>query len=116
MTKDQVIGALGEGEDIYDKIPSEYYADRDFIMLALDVDNGSIIEYASEVIKDDEEIVRKALEFCPHAYHYASERIKSDKKFMLEALKIGADIDFLSDNLKGTLNSFQKHFNTMSQH
>jgi len=45
------------------------------------------LEYASEKLKDDKEIVLEAVKQDGLALEYASEKLKDDKEIVLEAIK-----------------------------
>ena len=47
---------------------------------------GEYLYYASEKLKNDEEVVSEAMDNCPMAFQYASERIRTIKSFALHAV------------------------------
>jgi hypothetical protein len=44
------------------------------------------LQYASEKLKDDKEVVLEAVKKNCYVLKYASERLKNDKKFLLKAI------------------------------
>ena len=63
--------------------------------------HGSALEYASERLKDDHEIVLAAVTQNAWALAYASERLKDDRDFVLAAVtRNGWGLDYASERLK----------------
>ena len=61
----------------------------------------SILQYASENLQDDKEIVLEAVKISCHELKYASERLKADKVIVLKAIKqSGLALEYVDDILK----------------
>ena len=62
---------------------------------------GSILEYASDDLKNDNEIVQKAVVNNPHNLEHASEDLRNDKEIVLAAVrKDGKVLEFASEDLQ----------------
>ena len=58
--------------------------DKDVVMVAVTQD-GDALTYASETLKNDREVVMAAVTQNGHALYYASEELKNDKEVMMAA-------------------------------
>lgn len=63
---------------------------RDFVLDQVKRD-GKYFYYASESLKDDENIVFQAYKISTRSFKFASSRIKSNRNFILKALKVDAE-------------------------
>jgi biotin carboxyl carrier protein len=54
----------------------------------------------SSQLKNDKEVVLKALLNDTYSFKYASDLLKNDKEFVLQALNIGLDLNFVSNEFK----------------
>ena len=62
---------------------------------------GSMLQYASEKLQDDKEVVLEAVKISCYELKYASERLKADKEITLEAVKQnGLALEYADDSLK----------------
>lgn len=63
---------------------------KDFVLDQVKRD-GKYFYYASESLKDDENIVFQAYKISTQSFEFASSRIKSNRNFILKALKVDAE-------------------------
>ena len=76
------------------------YTNKADAMAAVSND-GYALEYASEALKADREVVMAAIENIGYALQYASEELRSDSQFILAAVeKNGYALKYASDVLK----------------
>jgi len=80
---------------------SIFYGDREFVLVAVK-ENGSTLQYASDVLKADREIVLEAIRNSRgDALEWASNELKGDREIVLEAVsKYGSNLQYASDKLK----------------
>ena len=85
----------------YGKIPKEFWSDKDFVLEAVKK-NGSNIDYADLILKNNKEIVISAIKQDSFAIDYIGEEIKKDKDVLLEIIaQKGADsIKLLDEKYK----------------
>lgn len=63
-------------------------------------ENGLTLQYASDVLKADREIVLEAVKNSGDALEWASDELKADKEIILEAVKKnGCSLQYASDEL-----------------
>jgi predicted RNA-binding protein (virulence factor B family) len=63
--------------------------------------NGDSLQYASEELKNDKEVVLEAVKQYGRSLLYASEELKNDKEFVLEVVKQNGDsLEYASEELK----------------
>ena len=79
--------------------------DKHFILRALEVCPGrhspSMVRHISEKLKDDEEVMFKALSIQHFAFSYASERLRSSREFVMRAIQdYGKILEFACDELQ----------------
>lgn len=67
-------------------INQKYINNKNFFLKVLEI-NGSFLKYASDELKDDDEIVNHALKNDSNAIEYASTRFKQNLKRVLVSLK-----------------------------
>jgi hypothetical protein len=53
---------------------------------------GRTLEFASEEIKSDEEIVLLAFKYCYWVFNYVDQKLKSSEEFMLKAVEIRPEV------------------------
>ena len=85
------------------RLCAELRGDKEIMLAYLPaVQHGwEALEFASENLKNDKEIVLTALEDSWEALEFASDKLKNDKEFVLETVqKDGWALEFASDNLK----------------
>lgn len=69
-------------------------------------DGGNVLEFASERLQDDREIVLAAVKRHPNDMQWASDRLKNDDKFISEVLTfssiycIGQTMEFMSSRIQ----------------
>ena len=95
-TKQEILDKLEEKEceEILIGAPLELLSDREFILKAVDI-CGWALQYASDELKNDEEIVLTAIQghdICCYSYsraiEHASEELRSNKEFMRKAIEV----------------------------
>ena len=69
-------------------------------MLEAVKNNGFVLEWASEELQNDKEIVLEAVKNNGFALEYASKELKKDKEIVLQAVKIQNAIIYVSKELK----------------
>ena len=80
--------------------PATFWSDVEFAKVALKV-NGSSLQYVSDILKDDREIVLEAVKQNGCALQYASDNFKNDKEIVFEAFKKYFNaFQYASDDLK----------------
>ena len=90
MNKEEALKILDESFD-YQKIPKEFWSDKDFVLKAVKK-KGSSIDYADASLKNDKEIVISAIKQSSFAIDYIGDDIKKDKDVLLEIIaQKGAD-------------------------
>ena len=90
MNKEEALKILDESFD-YQKIPKEFWSDKDFVLKAVKK-KGSSIDYADASLKNDKEIVISAIRQDSFAIDYIGDDIKKDKDVLLEIIaQKGAD-------------------------
>ena len=63
--------------------------------------NGLTLEFASEELRNDKEIVLKAVQNRGSALQYASDELKNDREIVLEAIKFDKEaIQYASEEMK----------------
>lgn len=62
------------------------WSDKEHVLEKLEF-FGSDLIFASRELKDDDEIVMKAVRKYPHSIRYASERLKNNREMVMEAVK-----------------------------
>ena len=104
--------AVRANPKVYYYINAEFKNDRDIVLLAANPKKNKFIigmhirdELAyyniNEKLRDDEEVMLKAIQVANYNFEYASDRLKKDKKFCLKALKLGArfkDVGLFEDD------------------
>ena len=85
----------------YGKIPKEFWSDKDFVLEAVKK-NGSNIDYADLILKNNKEIAISAIKQDSFAIDYIGEEIKKDRDVLLEIIaQKGADsIKLLDEKYK----------------
>jgi len=75
--------------------------DENFFLQALEKKiNGSILKYASEELKKNEEFILKIIKFVDHGLMYISEELKENEEFILKAINININVlSFVSKEL-----------------
>lgn len=94
-TKEEILAKLEEtGGEILIGAPSELLSDREFMLKAVD-ECGFALEYASDELKNDEEVVLTAIQGWDgvsvnysYAIKEASEELRSNKEFMRKAIEL----------------------------
>jgi hypothetical protein len=69
----------------FDSLDHEFMDERDFVLKIVQL-NGYLLESASEVLKDDKEIVLEAVKNS-NSLEFASDRLKNDEEIVLEYIK-----------------------------
>mgnify|MGYP006264162515 FL=1 len=94
MKKEDALKILDESfvmDEDYQKIPKEFWSDKDFVLKAVKK-KGSSIDYADASLKNDKEIVISAIKQDSFAIDYIGDDIKKDKDVLLEIIaQKGAD-------------------------
>jgi hypothetical protein len=71
-----------------ESIPLEYWKDKDVVKEIVKHKNIAwYIKYASDEIRDDEEVLSIAVKSDVYAFKYASDRLRNDKDFVLPLIK-----------------------------
>ena len=74
-------------------------------MMGMVQNNGYILKYASDNLKDDKEVVTTAVQNYGYALRYASDDLKNDKEVVTTAVQNYAyALEYASDNLKNDIN------------
>lgn len=63
----------------------EKYNDREYVLKAVS-EQGSLLDYADESLKDDKYVVLAAIENNPEALEFASDRLKDDKEVVFNSV------------------------------
>ena len=66
---------------------SDFYEYRELVLTAIKQKSGWQLQYASEEIKKDREVVLAAVKKNGYALTYASDELKKDREFILAAVK-----------------------------
>ena len=67
---------------------------------------GAVLEYASENLRNDRELVMKTVQQNGFALEYASEELRNDRKIVKTAVQqYGDALQFASEDLKKILSS-----------
>jgi len=74
-------------------------ADKEVVMTAV-VKNCLALQYASEALKADKEVVMQVVEFYGSALQYASEALRADKEVVMKAVNNGLALQYASEALK----------------
>ena len=94
MNKEDALKILDESfvmDEDYQKIPKEFWSDKDFVLEAVKKQGGAI-DYADPALKNNKEIVISAIKQDSFAIDYIGEEIKKDKDVLLEIIaQKGAD-------------------------
>jgi len=94
VNKEDALKILDESfvmDEDYQKIPKEFWSDKDFVLEAVKK-QGSSIDYADASLKNDKEIVISAIKQDSFAIDYIGDDIKKDKDVLLEIIaQKGAD-------------------------
>jgi hypothetical protein len=106
MIKEEMIEMLKKGEIDFNKMSEIYRADKDIALAAIEY-SGYNLSYVSEELKDNEELVRKAiLKKGVYEYHSetiinASERLRNKKDLVILAVShIGRTLRLLSEEMR----------------
>lgn len=91
MNKEDALKILDESfvrDEDYQKIPKEFWSDKDFVLKAVKKKSSSI-NYADDTMKKNREVVLAAIKNDTSGYYidYLDKSFIEDKKFVLEALK-----------------------------
>lgn len=74
------------------------------IMLNAIKENCTLLEFASERLKDKESIIQEAIKTNSYVLKYASDRIKDNEEIVLQAIqKEGNALEYASDRLKNSI-------------
>lgn len=102
--KKLITDVLRKDADLYSILPEKYRDDKKIALLAL---KGycNILEYCSERLKDDEELLFKVANENPEdVLFYASDRLKSDYGFVYKMVEMWPlNLEYASDELKDNL-------------
>lgn len=77
--------------------------DKEFFMLER---NGCLLEYASEELRDDKEVVLTAIHDCPYSFKYASKRLLGDREIVSVAIEKNNAVDvfrYVSEELQNDI-------------
>ena len=70
----------------------ENYNNREYVLKAVS-EQGSLLDFAEESLKDDKEIVLTAIANNPEALEFASDRLKSDREVVYNSVsKVRMDL------------------------
>lgn len=72
-----VLASVERNARVFPHISAKYQDNKDIVLAALRGDGWDLLSYASDRLKDDEEVVREAMRYSKIAYKFASERIRS---------------------------------------
>ena len=82
--------------------------DKDIVLVAVQ-NTGSGLKYAAEALKDDEEFILEAITKDRCAFRYASERLKGDNDFVLAAIqKDGRALEYAAEALRDDFSTVRK--------
>lgn len=73
--------------------------DKEVVLEAVEKD-GCSLRLASERLKDDKEFLMSLVKKNGFSLYYASDRLKDDKEVVLEAIKSGFSLYYASDRMK----------------
>ena len=98
--KDYVLDMVSKQGSLLDLASDRLKNDRDVVMAAIKQD-GNALEFASKDLKDDKEIVLESIKKVGWTACYVSERLSDDKETMLDAVKInGQELYYASEKLR----------------
>ena len=80
--------ALSKNTTEFNAFPKEYRDDRDFVLKAINNDISVSLEYLSDGLRDDAEIVLNVIKNNGLQFRYASVRLRDDEVFVLKAMLI----------------------------
>ena len=81
--------------------------DREEMLEAVKID-GKALEYASDTLKADREVVLEAVrEYGCYALQYADDTLKADRELVLDAVKINGDALLFADDTLKALQCFE---------
>ena len=63
----------------------EKYNDRDYVLKSVS-EQGALLDFADDSLKDDKEIVLAAIENNPEALEFASDRLKEDREVVFNSV------------------------------
>lgn len=87
-------------EKIKELVNKGFYLEDEIILLAMK-SNKKAIKFASNMLKDNKEFAKKAIEIDPLALSELSDRLKNDKEIVLKAVsKNGFAVKYASKELK----------------
>ena len=89
--KDFVLKAIEETPTLIEFASDELRDDKE-VMLEAIKRNGEVLEFASDRLKDDKEVVLTATKEVGWVVCYASERLKADRDIILEGCKIDGQV------------------------
>ncbi|EFC46027.1 predicted protein [Naegleria gruberi] len=100
---------MGHGENLK-FCPFEYRNDIELVMLAVQNNRFEIaLEFASEEMKDNEQVVEESMKGVPSSFRFASERIRNQKEFALKAISyLPSNIFYLSERLQNDWDIIEK--------
>lgn len=84
--------------------PEELRSDRD-LALALVSQDGHFLEYVSPALRDDQEVVRRAVRATPMSFAHASDTLRADRDFVLSLVQasVAKDDSFIDHLLEDPL-------------
>ena len=83
------------------RAPEELLRDHEFWRIAVSVD-ASALEYASDEVRADPEVVFEAVQTCGYALSFASVDLRGDRKIVMAAVQSDPHgLRFASDELRG---------------
>jgi len=98
--KEDVLKKVRENPQIYKTIDGKYRKDPDVALEAMIMD-GLLLEYVSEKLKNEETIVKPALESNPMALKFASNLFKNDFNTVMYCVKrCGISLQYASPNMR----------------
>lgn len=95
MKKQDAINEILYGNIKFKNLPEEWRADKDVLLTELSMSNrdlrrADVLEYAHETLRDDEEIMKIAINAnistLNTTFKYASERLRDNKKLVMLAV------------------------------
>jgi hypothetical protein len=89
--KKTLIQFLKLGVPLLDKAPEEFLKDKDVVMASVKYNKGTLT-FASNKLRDDEDVVLNAISAEFTDFMLASDRLKNDKNFIIKCLKISGGV------------------------
>jgi len=88
-------------DEVMQKASEDLRSDKEVVLQALRYGTGHALQYASDALKADEEVVQRTTGKDVKAFQYASEALKGDRDVVLTAVsEAGMALQYASEELK----------------